>query len=562
MTTSDTIESPQDAVLQTESLVFRWFEKTDSLIATGIVNRVARGLLIHNKSSRIDDTNRLGLLLKKLKISKEQKTPISVYTRAAAEGDIPSHLVLSMRVPDVPAANTGSLENLATLIKFACAVTGADQQKVKIVTDPTLGNTVILPAFQQKLLNEISVAAVHSQGICTANVYQIKEGVNANPVEMLGLLKVLLSNMHLCRRTTSRSGKNVLHLEPSEIREAYNTSCGLKTAAGGWVVQFITEALAYAVRPNNDSFPGSFIHAAKVRFGVKSSLALLQKIGWSPLVPTHIKGNTVVYNKTRSSGKIEKIVKLPSDSDLDFVEHRTLVALCLPKINPKSNVPFAEQVRRDSLSSWDKGTLKAFSRREYVSLVDALVLAFNIYNSCSDTKSRATPVHFKNVRNEVLRRSAFIPLIDATGTEYSKFSELPDNLKAHFNKEYRFKHGASKRARSPPREEVSKTSAPAMGEPMVQDQIVEGNTPGSVKLSKEGKASLEEMLEHNRNVRALKRQKLTIGDATVQEAAALADQDPRVDFSLTDVAVTRHPTPRGRPRPAGSSRGTTRGRGR
>jgi hypothetical protein len=366
------ISSMTDSLKATELLLWKWFIKTDSLVATGIVNTVARSLYIDNSSVTIPDGDRLNLLLKKLKISKERKAPICVYTRRVATGDDSPYVQLSMRVPVIPTSDNGSLDNLVLLIKFACAITGADQSKVKIVKDPSLGEKVLLPAFQQRLLNDFVSASMHSQGVSTFEVYQIKEGLRANPVEMLGILKTLNSNYHLCRRTPVRKDQGGFHLESSEVREAYNLHCGLKTQQGDWVLQFITEALAYSVRPTTDTFPGCFVHAAKVRLGVKSSEALLHRLGWTPIVPAHIKSNIVIYNKVREEKGKTKVVRLPDESELDFVEHRTMVALCLPKIDCKSSEPVRQQIRKDPMSSWSLETIKTYTSKKYIDLLNAL----------------------------------------------------------------------------------------------------------------------------------------------------------------------------------------------
>jgi hypothetical protein len=179
-------------------------------------------------------------------------------------------------------------------------------------------------------------------------------------------------------------------------------------------------------------------------------------LGWTPIVPAHIKSNIVIYNKVREEkGKKLSVLRLPDESELDFVEHRTMVALCLPKIDCKSSDPVRQQIRKDPMSSWTSETLKIYTSKKYIDLLNALNLAFNIFNSIPDGKTRASPEHFKNVRGEVLKRSAFVPLIDASGKEYSKFSELPEHIRAFFNKEYHFKHGVSKR----PREKISEDTS-------------------------------------------------------------------------------------------------------
>jgi hypothetical protein len=439
----------QDAVLKTESLLWNWFIKSDALVATGIVMRVARGLLIDNSCSLVPDNTKLSGLLRKIVSPREQRTPIMVFVQHPAAGDEPAFLGLSMRVPELAESDGGSLQNLASLIKFACCLTGAEPRKVKVITDVTLGNKVLIPAFHQKLLNETIVAASHTQGVSTSGVYKIKEGFEANPQEMLGMLRILNNNIRLVRKSDTPKGKTERHLEPSEIREAFNLHMGLKSqGAANWVLFAIKEVLARAVRPMTDGFPGCFVHAAKKRLGASSPLGALQKMGWTPVVPTHVKANVVVYNTTKykTNGK-QELARLPEDSELDYPEHRLMVALCLPKINPNSAVPLADQVRRDPLDhTWSKESLKTFGTPKYRLLVNALTLAHNIFNSVADTKSKAEPAHFSNVRNETLKRSAHVTLRDANGVEYSKFSDLPAHVQGWFKAKYAFKHGSSKRS--------------------------------------------------------------------------------------------------------------------
>ncbi|WWB00174.1 hypothetical protein [Hortiboletus rubellus ormycovirus 1] len=446
-TESGTISSMNDAVMRSEQLLWKWFHKSQALVASGIINRVARALLVDNISSLVPDSTKLGNLLRKLVTTRDQRVPISTFVQRPSAGDEPAFLGLSMRIPEIEDSDGGSLANLALLIKFACAVTGANQKKVKVIKDPLLGNKTYLSAFHQKWLNEVVVAASHSQGVCTSPVYKVKTGYEANPVEMLGMLHMLNQNMHLVRKSGAPKGKSALHLEPSEVREAFNTHLGLKTQGEGtWVLQFLKESLAYSVRANTNTFPGGFVHAAKKRLQSASTLGALQKMGWTPLVPSHLKANVVVYNTTEEQpNKKFKIVRKKEEDVLDYSEHRLMVALCLPKIDPKSSVPLDEQVRRDPLGVWPKGTLKAFGTQKFQALVNALTLTHNIFNSVSDTKTKAEPVHFKNVRNETLNRSAHVPLLDGLGTEYPKFSDIPEHVRKWLQSKYRFKHQSSKR---------------------------------------------------------------------------------------------------------------------
>jgi hypothetical protein len=533
--------------------------KTDALVASGISARLAQGLLIENKSQSIPTTDALAGLLKRMKIRKESKMPISAFTRVQATEDSSPWLKLSMRVPQLAPDNGGARQNLALLIKFACTLTGADQNRVHVITDASLGDTVLLPAFQQRLLNDIVVAGSSSQGVSTSEVYTIKGSYKLNPCEMLGCIKTLNSHYSVVRRASGPKSRAPEHLEVSELREAYNTHCGLKAQNAGWVLDFIKETLAYSVRPTTEGFPGGFIHAAKVRLGAKTSDGLLLKLGWVPLAPSLSKLTTVLRNTvaTNEAGKIS-LASLPTDAVMDYSEHRTAVALCLPRIDPKSPLPMEEQIRKDPMNI-SQGSVKFYRLKKTMDLIDALVLSYNIYVAVPDTKKPATAEHFKNVRGETLRRSAFVPLIDATGTEYSSFKEIPESVRNYLLKRFPWKQGVSKRARSKspshgakaPEEETqagsSNTTIPDTG--MVVDEGASAPPPKKQKASQKDASFAADLVRTRGDPRVAR----ASADLSRRRTEALlrAGGKPATASRVTGTRRPPQPPPRGRGRGRG-----------
>jgi hypothetical protein len=545
-TDKSTIASPQDAVKRIEQVLWTYIKKTDAKVASGIVKRLANGLLVDNMSQPLDEVDRLSVLLKKVKITREQKMPMAVFTHKVLEKGASPSLILSLRVPALAPNNDGGVQNLALLIKFVCSITGADQTNVRVIKDPSLGDAVSLPAFQQTLLNQIAIAADSPKGICQGEVYKICEGVNANAVEMLAMLRLLNINQGRVRRQPTQPGQPKPSIVSNQdIKECYNQHCGLKVTNPGYSLQVILEALAYSVRPTNERFPGGFIYAAKERLGVKSTEALLYKLGWIPIGPVHTKAGAVVYTTTRETeGNRIKTADLPEGSDLDFREFRTMVALALPKIDPSSSRPIEEQMRVDPLHIVNESTLKTYSDKRFCTLIENLNLAFAIKTALANPKSKATPEHYSRARSRMLTSSAHVPFVDARGIEYSSHLEIPENIRNFLLKKYHFKSGISKRARSPelaPTMEVD-TAVP-QGEPSVETSEVATSSGPPVKKS-----------------RSDNRQEALRQVAVVRE-------DPRVRAIAGEVLMARsyERTVARRRRGGNSSRGTSsrgkRGRG-
>jgi hypothetical protein len=395
------------------------------------------------------EVEKLSDLLKKVKISREKKPPVCVFTRVESNEGTSAYLQLAVRIPELALSDNGGFQNLALAIKFCCAVTGADQNNVRVIRDATLGSQCLIPAFFQKLFAETISAASNTKGSCSGEVYTVKGDLRLNSVEMLGCIRAHTLHSRNLRKKTRVQGKILQIVEPSELREAYNTHCGLKAAKSEWLLTLIKESLAYGVRPTNTYFPGQFVYAAQERMKVKDTKSLLNHLGWKPIAPDHAVVKTVVFNKAVETGGGKLVIKpLPEGEKLDFPEHRTLVACAVARIDPNSQMAFADQLKIPAMShGLSDGTIAAFNKSKGRELVDSIDLCFNIYNAVSDPKKPANADHYLRVRREVLRRSAFFELRDRAGNHYAKFAELPEKMRLFLNKEYPMEQGSSKRAR-------------------------------------------------------------------------------------------------------------------
>jgi hypothetical protein len=436
------IGSFADAKLFTSSRLWRWMEKTDALIVAGIENKIALNLFLHISGTAVAESDKLSALLKKVKISREKEAPIMTLAHVAGRA------VLTVRIPDVPQDKEGDLQNVGHLLNFAMSLLALKSDQLQIVRDKELGVACPLPAQQQRLLDHIKVSAEDPSGEYLGQVFEFKSGFKANLVEIQAALRILNSKSEMVRVRPSRKGEAPISATTrEELKAKYNLQAGLNVSSQAFGLRFIKNVLAVLVRPSNKQFPSGWISAAKKRNEVKAAEGLLHCLGYTYKVCPDIKVESVLKTDTTTDPKgVEKLHPKGENFKFGYAEFRTAVALTLPKITPNSDLAYDKQVKQDVLGIKSVQTLKAFTSPKRANLVDATNMAFAIYQSCSNPKSKAKAEHFKNARNHVLNASNLVDLVDATGTSYNKFSDIPEKVQKYLAKRYGYTL-SSKRSR-------------------------------------------------------------------------------------------------------------------
>jgi hypothetical protein len=443
----ENVGSFQDAQQFTVAKLKLWGLYSTAMHTSQMHVRLAQELFITITSMPAVDTEGLSSLLRKQLKIRERKAPMVVFLKEDTK------TIAHVRVPVLDPKDTGGIQNLAVCLRWICSLSGCDQTQVRIVKDSDLGNRCPMPASFQNFLNSMVEGTQNSKGIAPLNLFTVKGEIRFNLIEALASIRVLGIHRHLIRKKTPLGRQEVVIVESSELREAFNTAFGLKSISSSWLLEIIKDTLAFSTSTRCDTFPGGLIHAACERVKASDTKSLLNHLGWVPIVAPFSFFKTCVYNKTVIAGKGLDIQPFAEDAKLNYIEHRTLVHTAISRIDVDSPVAFEEQLAVGPLSDKIReGTLKFSNSKDGRDLMNAVDLCYNIRNACRNPKGKATPEHFEKARGRLLHSSANLRFIDASGKEYAKFSELPEKLRLFCTKHFGFDNQKAKRARSPEQE--------------------------------------------------------------------------------------------------------------
>jgi hypothetical protein len=241
----------------------------------------------------------------------------------------------------------------------------------------------------------------------------------------------------------------------AELQQTFNIRAGFKSDENAsYALRMVKMILNSCLKPSNKGFPGGWIHANRKINGVKSDFALVNLLGWTEIIPSQHKMLEVIFNTVDEDLAVvddkprvvkRKLINITVDKrNLLHREFRTAVTLCLPRIDPDSSISMDDQLKVDQLSSKSTTVINNFKHPKRSALVDSLNESYNFRVSLKNPKSKTKEVHYKISRDRMLDMSANIPLIDAKGREYAKFSETPKKVQDYLRKTFRY---PSKRSR-------------------------------------------------------------------------------------------------------------------
>jgi len=424
---SESIVSFADCKLYCSNITWSWIKKTDANVAKVDIDKVTLGVLIFKQTETAPAIEEVTNLIKKVKISRERRPPLCVVVHGTGSP------TLCIRAPDISVENKGQVANFALIIRWASTVVGVPSDQVKIVYDPELGQTVVLPARQQQLLESLTQAYQTTGCLWTGEVYTVKNDFKANLPELLAAMRLLNEHTTYLRKRSDTRTNKFSQVSIQDLKELYNVKAGLEGARDNWSLRFITEILAYAIRPTNKHFPGTAVHSLRVRNSVTTNEGLFAKMGWTPKAPDTHKLFSVLYNVVAEKGDTERveIQPLPKDAKFKYIEHRAAVAAVLPRLSVKSASPMNKQILVDPLAIASESIIKTYSTKEYVAYVDAINLAFAIKMARNRPNSKATAEQFYTARQHVLRQSSKIPLKDGDGNSYANENAIPDQIREY-----------------------------------------------------------------------------------------------------------------------------------
>jgi hypothetical protein len=447
--------SPQDYKLATTAYLKDIVIMDQATTLSGSVDRIAINAWMYKMSNPIKEDKKLSSkLLKLAKKTLTLTTPIVVKVR------IDGKPRLAVRIPKIADESEGAKDNLGMLLKWAMLALAIKEEDVLINEDSTLGDSVLSPAPITKLIQTMTGSLETSKGLFPGEVYTFPSGFKGNLVEVLAAIRLLRRDSEKLRKKTAPKGKKNLATTVEDLRELFNSKSGLTAKdIPNWTFQFIKGILAELVKTNNDSFPGGWIHACKVRNDTKVSLGVENKLGYLPKICSEqkldvvLKTNTEVVKKVKElvsskdkDGNVEKKTVLKEIYGYEKVdpkkepegithrEYRLGVLLALPRLDPLKSENFKDDIKRDPMSFDSLITYQVFN--DLKDVVDAVNAAYAFKVASLQKGSKTTPNHFRMGKERAVNLSANRSFKDRNGTEYQAYKDIPTNVKEFLEKHF------------------------------------------------------------------------------------------------------------------------------
>jgi hypothetical protein len=277
--------------------------------------------------------------------------------------------------------------------------------------------------------------------------YKFTTGYNVNLVGILSSMRILSTYKQFLRPRPAKKGEKSLKVTFSDLQETFNLKSGLR-GKDDYTSFFLKNVFKILVSPHTKTFPGGWVHAAKISNSTKSIVGLLFSMGWVEKSPLKSKILDVLFNDTLYNDKGDIMPRLINKKDSKrnstFIEYRTGVALLLPMIHPTSKFSLDEQISLDPLKIKSDTILSTYSQLPYSKLVDKLNHASALKQSCTVKGSKTKPIHYEMAKNELCHLSDKVTYTDATGYKYDQLSQIPEHVDNFLRKKLSF---PKKRAR-------------------------------------------------------------------------------------------------------------------
>jgi len=452
-----TVESIEDSKLFVRSHLEKWVELTTAAIVNGAELRIATRLLLWNKTRKVPDTSQLGKLLKVVKKTSLNNTPLVMLNYKGQEAH------LSVVIPQYNLESEPSNKAMALLISFACSLHTVKPENVSVIVDKAQGyGELTLPNSLQKLMDSLKASASSPLGLFAGENVKFSTGYQGTLPCLLASMRLLSIKQEFLRKRQFKQDSGKSSVSFNSLQEAFNTVSGLKADnSGAYGLRFVKAVLSSCIKPHNKGFPGGWIHANRKVNNIKTDFALVNILGWTERVPSNHKLLEVLFNTVDEESKtienkrfVEKrsVVNITNAKrNFSHQEFRTALCLSLPRLDVESSIGYDDQLKVDPLSVPDLKITNNFSKDGRQETVDRLNESYNIKVSLRNPKSKTQEVHYKISRDRLLASTANQQLIDARGKIYSTFSELPEKAQAFFRRKYLYPKKRSQ-------DEVSDTS--------------------------------------------------------------------------------------------------------
>jgi len=435
----DSIASVQDATRVVTSIVEKNVIITPALEKTGFIKELSSMIELIISSRSITETERLVNALARERVDPNVATTQNVVVTGNK---------VVVRIPSYDTSNTGQMDNLGKYLRWAVTVLGIKDPVVRILPDEKLGNAIILPAKLERMM-DMSIAAMSLPPRESGDRAEFKTGLKANLVELIAAVRIMRRYQGSLQKLPAPKGKKALSTTLDDLRSSINGRIGLNEhGLPAFVAIFVKSILNELTKPNNSRFPGKWIASLKESNGVKSNTGLLYKMGYEGCVANPQKTIAVVKNtiglkastqadsdkKSKKDNKPSKdrykVITTSSETHPDGINHREFrlgAFLLLPLIDPKAKDSPKDQLSIDVIGVKDRKITSFY--KENRDVVDAMNLAYATLKAIGKKDSKATPLGYQSARGHAISLTANREWMDASGTKYSAFKELPEHTR-------------------------------------------------------------------------------------------------------------------------------------
>jgi hypothetical protein len=438
-------KSVVDAKLFIVSKLKEWGQADNDVYMDTLSNRLAVKVIMFKSSKQVPTNSKLGKLVHLVKESTIDDSLLVIYTTKENKG------MLSIKTPSLDENDETSMKVLSSMLELGCLLHGVQSSNLSIFVDDKMDKTPLeITGSLDKLIEKLKASSKNPYGHWDGPdvVFGKESTFKCTPPGLLAAMRLLSTKDTLLRKIPRKSGSLQRSLTSFKLQETFNTIFGLKTdKSNAYTIKLFKAILSSAVKPHNRGFPGGFIHSNRSRNSVKSDLSVLTLLGWIPKVPIQQRLDDVLFNTVDDSyGEVNGVTKVIGRSlqnlgkknrNMSFQEFRTAVAISVRKIDPSVG-RFDEQLKKDSLSPWRPTVLNNFVENDVMTSVNIAQQSYAFKISVENPKSKTTLVHYENSRNHLLASTSQMKIKDASGKEYSTFSELPEPVQNYLRKRYRY----------------------------------------------------------------------------------------------------------------------------
>jgi hypothetical protein len=243
-------------------------------------------------------------------------------------------------------------------------------------------------------------------------------------------------------------GKKSLQTSLDDLRKSINGRAGLlEHGLPAFTSIFVKAIFNEITKPNYSRFPGKWISSLKGTNGVKNNIGIIYKLGYETACPSPQKviavTKTTVAKKSdvkKTSNKTDTSKEKVKSKHLELIvqdaktlpkgithrEFRLGVCLLLPYIDPKAKESLKDQLSKDPLTLKDKTIVNYYKSNR--NIIDALNLAYATKAAIGRKGSKATTLGYRSARGHAISLTANIEWMDANGTKYQAFKDIPEHI--------------------------------------------------------------------------------------------------------------------------------------